>query len=281
MLCLELCGQSFNKTAHREALLLKLNQRTKGAVEFKHQNISAALLQLGLPYIRGYKPMSNFQGVLLDVISSQLARSNELTTVLQADISAPVVEPEVFDILKSHRLPKDHRAPQTKQIRKVELPPMASEIRAEYKATEKRGNRDYLAEEAANRMLGLSGEKFILRYEKARLTAANCEKLAEKIEHTSIDQGDGAGFDILSYETNGAERLIEVKTTKYGEYTPFFVSKNEVAVSRKEPDRYHVYRLFEFRTNPSFFVIPGAIETSCDLVAITFLAKFRESFTAI
>ena len=46
--------------AHRRALLPRLSRvRTASAVEFKHQNISAAILGLGPPYIRGYKPMHN------------------------------------------------------------------------------------------------------------------------------------------------------------------------------------------------------------------------------
>lgn len=53
----ELAGQAYSKAAHRRALVPRLSPvRTAAAVEFKHQNISAAMLELGLPYIRGYKP---------------------------------------------------------------------------------------------------------------------------------------------------------------------------------------------------------------------------------
>ena len=94
--------------------------------------------------------------------------------------------------------------------------------------------------EARNRSLGAAGEAFVLIYERARLIKLGKEDLAEKIEHTSKDRGDGAGFDILSFEETGAERLIEVKTTKYGRETPFFVSRNELAVSKETEDRYHL-----------------------------------------
>jgi hypothetical protein len=46
MLTLELAGQRYNKSAHRRELLQKLNGRSNGAVELKHQNISAVLLDL-------------------------------------------------------------------------------------------------------------------------------------------------------------------------------------------------------------------------------------------
>ncbi len=59
MLVSELKGEPYNKAEHRRALLLKLNSRAAGAVEFKHQNISAVLVSRALPYIDGYKPLGN------------------------------------------------------------------------------------------------------------------------------------------------------------------------------------------------------------------------------
>ncbi len=53
MLQEELEHRKYNKTEHRNELVSKLGKnRTGGAVEFKHQNISAALL-MGLPFIKG------------------------------------------------------------------------------------------------------------------------------------------------------------------------------------------------------------------------------------
>jgi len=73
MLQAEIAGQDYVKARHRRALLPRLNPvRTEGAVEYKHQNISAAMIDLGLPYIWGYKPMSNRQGALKDEIQRQL-----------------------------------------------------------------------------------------------------------------------------------------------------------------------------------------------------------------
>ncbi len=47
MLVCELNGQSFNKSKHRKALAERLIGRSKGSIEFKHQNISAVLRDLG------------------------------------------------------------------------------------------------------------------------------------------------------------------------------------------------------------------------------------------
>ena len=53
MWLLEQAGQSHNKATHRKALVRKLNNRTAAAVELKHQNISAILMEHGWQNIPG------------------------------------------------------------------------------------------------------------------------------------------------------------------------------------------------------------------------------------
>ena len=65
MLEAELFGEAYSKTGHRKALM-QLIGRSKGSIEFKHQNISAILQELGLPWIDGYKPRSNYQTALFE-----------------------------------------------------------------------------------------------------------------------------------------------------------------------------------------------------------------------
>src|SRR3989442_839909 len=61
MLRAELAGEAFSKAAHNRDLQPLLNGRSKSSIEYKHQNISAVLVGLGLPYIDGYKPARNYQ----------------------------------------------------------------------------------------------------------------------------------------------------------------------------------------------------------------------------
>ena len=72
MLTLELAGQSYNKTTHRENLKQELQDRSDSSIEFKHANISAAMLDLGFPPIRGYKPRSNYQALIATVAAEQV-----------------------------------------------------------------------------------------------------------------------------------------------------------------------------------------------------------------
>src|SRR5262245_62172673 len=72
MLREEQVGQGYSKAGHRRALMAHL-QRSEGSIEFKHQNISAVLMELGLPRISGYKPARNYQGAIFAAIDDYLA----------------------------------------------------------------------------------------------------------------------------------------------------------------------------------------------------------------
>lgn len=93
MLHAELAGEPYNKTAHRTALLKRLPNRNASAVEFKHENISAILHQMGLPYIDGYKPRGNYQGALKAAIEAQLLDNPKLAKAVQGDLDTPVGQP--------------------------------------------------------------------------------------------------------------------------------------------------------------------------------------------
>jgi hypothetical protein len=134
---------------------------------------------------------------------------------------------------------------------------------------------DYLLLEAQNRALGLAGEEFVVNFERERLIAARQERLAAQISHVSVKEGDGAGYDILSFEPDSRERFIEVKTTKFGEYTPFYVSRNEVEVSQRTAPSYHLYRLYEFGPGTRLYTMPGALDASFSLEPTNYVARIN------
>jgi hypothetical protein len=109
--------------------------------------------------------------------------------------------------------------------------------------------------------------------EDRRLRSTGHKQLAERIEHVSRSQGDGLGYDILSFETDGRERLIEVNTTSFGAMTPFFASKREVAVSEERAQNFNLYRVFKFSEAPKIFILQGSLRDSCDLDAVQFRAS--------
>jgi hypothetical protein len=70
----EAAGVPFNKAQHNRLLRSKIN-RNESSIEFKHQNISAVLQQLGLPRIRGYMPAANYQKAIIPAIDRYLSRN--------------------------------------------------------------------------------------------------------------------------------------------------------------------------------------------------------------
>ena len=112
-----------------------------------------------------------------------------------------------------------------------------------------------------------------MNFERARLISLRAERLASRIEHVARTRGDGEGFDVLSFETSGAERFIEVKTTRYGRETPFFISRNELSVSQRAAHQYHLYRVFGFRQTPLLFTLSGVLSSTCSLDPYTYVAS--------
>lgn len=258
MLLLELSGQKYSKAGHNRGLQRVLDGRSRGSIEFKHQNVSAVLRDLGHPWIAGYKPMANYQELLFDAVARRAEAATTLRSLIETQVEKPASIPVVEDLLQCWVEP-----PKPEQ----EKPPSARP------PGQVRRMVDYLARESANRSLGRAGEEFALRYERARLNFEQKPQLADRIEHTSVTEGDGAGFDIRSFEADGRDRLIEVKTTAYAKETPFYVSRNEVAVSQDRRDHYQLYRLFTFRSDPRLFTKAGALDEVFRLAPSQYLAK--------
>jgi len=252
MLSMELRGENYNK-AERNRQLQSITGRTRGSIERKHQNISAVMIEEGFPYVYGYKPLGHAQRLLREVVISRLSVAEEVHRSLDVVVESTRVEAPVVADLLAIKVPAPVRE---KQEYVVNDGPTA--IRRPFL-------KNYLEAEMRNRAIGIAGEELAVRYEQERLWRAGKKDLAEKVEHVARSRGDGLGYDILSFETTGQERLIEVKTTNFGSLTPFFISQNEVGVSETAESNYALYRLFNFRRGPGLFVLDGPIRRTCAL----------------
>lgn len=260
MLQLELSGAQFNKR-QRNLALQKVIGRNAGSIEFKHQNISAILNNAGVPYIAGYKPRGNFQGLLEEVVIVQLIENATINL-----LAATAVARQDFPLISAGDLLSIRVDPPTGLVGNVVYSSRVEESGRTF------AKRNYVELEGRNAALGLAGEKLVMEYEYERLWTSGHRRLAEKIEHVSVLKGDHLGYDIRSFEVNGKERLIEVKTTQFGPMTPFFASRNEVNVSIELSEHYQVYRIFSFSKATKLFSLEGAIGTKCELTPITFSA---------
>jgi hypothetical protein len=87
-------------------------------------------------------------------------------------------------------------------------------------------------------------------------------------------EGDGAGYDILSFDAAGRQRLIEVKTTNGAATTPFFLSRNEHDTAAARASDWRLYRVHRFSKEPRIFQIAPPLRDSLILQTESWRATF-------
>lgn len=254
MLSKELANEPYVKAVHNRDLQAFLSGRSRGSIEFKHQNISAVLLGLGQPWITGYKPASQFQASLVDAV---VRRLDDVTFVKRWETPRAVAERPSLYIGPS-------------PMHRNEPPPVDSERMAMIARKFDVAERD-----ERNRSLGKAGEELVLHYEKSVLESAGRADLAKEVRWTSQIDGDGAGFDILSFSQDEKIKRIEVKTTNGWDRTPFHISRNELNAAEVYRDNWQIVRLYNFVREPRAFELFPPLETYVELTPTSFLAKLR------
>ncbi len=264
MLADEIAGRPYVKSHHNAALRERIG-RTAGSVERKHMNISAVLVELGLPTIDGYKPFSNFQEALGRTIERYLLQHPD---ALGGDAFTPRWRQDapVLSVSGLADMPA---------IFVDDGPPPPGAPRAPRPAGLERLVRkfDPVARDFRNRSLGKAGEALIVDFERRRLEALERKDLASKVRWVAQEDGDGAGYDIHSFDRLGNDRLIEVKTTQGARSTPFFVTRNELSLAHERPEHFRLYRLYEVAKAPRLFKLKPPLEEAVTLETETWRAR--------
>jgi hypothetical protein len=139
-----------------------------------------------------------------------------------------------------------------------------------------RKSPDYGLIDSKNKKLGLDGELLVLDQEIKVLRGLNLHDLADKVLHVSVVEGDGAGYDIKSYDAEGNVKYIEVKTTKGSATTSFYISPNELEFSKHHQNNYLLYRLYEFEIDTASakaFVLKGDLSSQLEIMPTQFKAQ--------
>lgn len=258
MLADEVAGRQYNKAAHRRALLPLLQNRPEGAIEFKHQNISAVLKGLGEIWIQGYKPAFNFQMSLVDAVARWLARNAQWIGREPAWKKTPGLREDTA--LWMGTPPTLSNQPPPEELEQMQL--IARKV-------------DVAGRDERNRALGRAGEERALQHERAVLIQHGRDDLASRVRWVAEENGDGAGYDIASFEPDGRARLVEVKTTNGWERTPFFISRNELDVANERRSEWKLLRLWDFSREPKGFELHPPLDAHVSLTAQTFRASFH------
>jgi hypothetical protein len=259
MLRLEALQEPYNKSERNLDLRRSLQNRSKASVELKHQNVSAVLDGLGLPFITGYKPRSNAQLLLRKVVQRYvLDHAEDVRQVVDALEEVKTPGEKLFDAV-------------------VVSPPALEEV---VKVARERRlylprKLDFAARDESNRRLGRAGEQWVLEFEQQRLHALGLASLFERVDWVADRLGDGAGYDILSFESEGEKRYIEVKTTNGAHASSFIISRNELDFAQDAGDEFHLYRVFNFRKAPHLYTLRGDLAKQLHLEPMDYRASFR------
>ncbi len=252
MLTKELGGHAYVKTRHSTSLMKKVG-RTHRSVEFKHQNISAVLDEMGMPWISGYIPKRKYQKAIFGAIDRYLSLHPEVLEFVPAATVAAAASTDVF-VAPPVLTPSD---PRPEGLRRL--------VR-KFDPTER---------DRRNRSLGRAGEAFVVDVERRRLLELNRGDLAGNVRWVAVEDGDGAGYDILSFDPrDGRERFIEVKTTNGSALTPFFLSRNERDMSIERPGDWRIYRVHLFAKEPRIFTLAPPLESAVSLACENWRASF-------
>lgn len=127
-----------------------------------------------------------------------------------------------------------------------------------------------------NKEIGEAGEIFVLNYEINRLG----ETLGDKVRHVAKEDGDGAGYDILSYNLDGQVRFLEVKTTTGSLETPFYLTENERLFLEMYGDEAEIVRVYNFdinnKTGDIFRISGNEFLETVTLQTIGYKASFKK-----
>jgi hypothetical protein len=138
------------------------------SVEFKHQNISAVLDVLGLPWIPGYKPKRNYQSAIFGAIDRYLTEHPDILQGVPKSPPAPPVPEQVFV------------SPPTVELVHSPVPELLRRLIRKFDPVER---------DLRNRSLGKAGEQFVVELERRQLIDADRSDLARKVRWVSVFDG--------------------------------------------------------------------------------------------
>jgi hypothetical protein len=250
----EAVGIPFNKAQHNRLLQTKID-RSESSIEFKHRNISAVLQKLGLPRIRGYFPAENYQKAIIAAIDRYISQ-NPIVLHPENTVNSNDAFAERAGLFLE---PPPTLLPATPEREDIER------LVRKFNPVE----RDF-----RNRKLGRDGEELVLQFERDRLKQFDRPDLVKKIRWVSEEDGDGAGYDILSFDEKGTERFLEVKTTVGPDITPFYITRNELSFSSERPEAFRLCRVFDFSMRPRMFELAPPLEKLVHLSPLSYEASF-------
>ena len=114
--------------------------------------------------------------------------------------------------------------------------------------------------------IGRKGEKIVFDFEKEKLKKNNLNNLSEKVRwHAELNEKPG--YDITSFDDNGDEIFIEVKSSSGKTINDVDLTKNEIMsmFNKKTKEKFYIYLVTNALTKPEIEVIKNPSERLKDI----------------
>jgi hypothetical protein len=126
------------------------------------------------------------------------------------------------------------------------------------------------------KMTGLKGEEIAVVIEQEFLESIGRKDLAQKVRHVSAEDGDGLGYDILSFFENGREKYIEVKSTTASLSSPFYLSRNELGFLKEHEEDAFIYRVLVSGDTPQIMSYSSiAFLQKNELIPVQYMVRVK------
>lgn len=106
------------------------------------------------------------------------------------------------------------------------------------------------ANAALKKEIGLAGEYHVYDYEVAYLKRNGRNDLAKLVVKQFEDESSFPGYDIKSFNLDGEEFFIEVKSSTSLKKNNFEITSNEINAAKRHRDKYFIYRVVNALMDP-------------------------------
>lgn len=133
-----------------------------------------------------------------------------------------------------------------------------------------KGDIDYSEQQRISQKIGDRGEELVLRNEIEKLkTWGFSDDVLSKVRRVSLESDD-YGYDILTFDKDGREVYLEVKTTKVNRTDfSFIITRNELEHAKIFGDHYSIVIVYDVLNNPRMWYMGNPFVEEPSKIKIT------------
>ena len=188
--------------------------------------------------------------IIRKIITSCWVNSSKESTyekIIDVPISIPLIDNLAEIVLDED----DQKSSEDFDYEIPEYEPTIKEAKQKiYSPKKSKTNKKNIIPTKPSKRVGRAGEEHVYNHEYKKLMDHDREDLAKKIVKQYEDLSFFPGYDIKSFNKDGEEIFIEVKSTVSKDKDYFEISDNEVLAAKSLKDSYFIYQVTDALANP-------------------------------